>query len=157
MNNPYDPPLSALVDKSDSVRLRFVFVLLVSLAFSAFVVGSNFLPTEPVLQLLFPNASFFNMQPVIETATLVACFVSVIWCIIYFVVSRILKSGLQSIKVSCFIVGFLQLALIFSVDTSSPIGRPDFNIAILNSSIGLIAGSFASLAVARYFHRRATA
>lgn len=75
----------------------------------------------------------------------------------YFIVASISKRVWLSIALSSSIVGALRIATMVTLDKYSPMGAPDFYVAIFNFVIGFIAGGFASLAVARYFHRRATA
>ena len=155
MESPLTPPSSALLDQRNFVRLPFVIVFLTSIVFAIGFIVPDYLPTVRFLELLFPEASFFNVQPPLEVESLVIGFVSVVWCVIYFIVASISKRIWLSIALSSSIVGALRIALIIATNGSSP--APDFYVGILNCVIGILTGGFASLAVARYYYRRATA
>lgn len=157
MESPHARPSSELMEKRDFVRLPFFIIYLASIAFAICFIGSDFLPTTLVSKFLFPEASFFKVQPPVEALALAVAFVSVVWCVIYFIVASISKRVWLSIALSSSIVGALRIAIMVTLDKYSPMGAPDFYVAIFNCVIGFIAGGFASLAVARYFHRRATA
>ena len=155
MENPYIPPSSALLDQRDFVRLPFVIVFLTSIVFAIGFIVPDFLPTVKLVELLFPEASFLNVQPPLQVASLVLGFVSVVWCVIYFFVATISKRIWLSIALSSLVVGGLRITLIIATNARSP--SPDFYVGILNCVIGILTGGFASFAVVRYYYRWATA
>ena len=73
------------MEKRDFVRLPFFIIYLASIAFAICFIGSDFLPTTLVSKFLFPEASFFKVQPPLEALALAVAFVSVVWCVIYFI------------------------------------------------------------------------
>ena len=154
MNSPYDPPVSQLISQKENFRLPIVAAFFSAMIFSICIIGSFFLPVEVALEFIFPSVSLPNVQPGLNAAVLLALIILAVWLSIYFVVTRISKRFTLGVLVSSSIVWLLLFLLIAFINNEARGGEFGFNVAAINTFIGFIAGTLASLAISKRFRKR---